>query len=298
MSDIRRNRAIRPRKRRLTDLDVTGFPDVDPNLPGWERELLLAAFTQLCAPKSDRRESLPETDYVDPEVYGLVQRLRDDRRFSRRIGRGSARPHVLTHFIRCGRCGASYQLETSGKTVDGSEYRYCYYNCRTFRRTGREACPGLGSALDATCKTLFVGEFADSQTRIALSTKQRMAGLQGVEGASGWTVLPVRTARARVGWHAQSVRSADGSPACRRAGPAQNRALGAKTPCRRRRGVNSVADMLPGRLGTLARFPCHEVRVADREVDPILRTIRRGMGPTAACPRLGRRSVASARDER
>jgi DNA invertase Pin-like site-specific DNA recombinase len=85
---------------------------------------------------------------VDPEVYELVQRLRDDRRFSRKIGRGSARPHVLTHFIRCGRCGASYQLETSGKTVDGSEYRYCYYNCRTFCRTGREACPGFRIATD------------------------------------------------------------------------------------------------------------------------------------------------------
>jgi hypothetical protein len=79
---------------------------------------------------------------VDAEVHEVVQRLRTARELSRRSGRAAAKPHLLSKFLRCGRCGASFQLETSGKTVDGGVYRYCYYNCWSFCRAGKEVCAG------------------------------------------------------------------------------------------------------------------------------------------------------------
>ncbi len=59
-----------------------------------------------------------------------------------------ARPRVLSGVVSCGRCGASCQLETSGKTIDGNRYRYCYYSCRAYCRTGKEACPGVRVATE------------------------------------------------------------------------------------------------------------------------------------------------------
>ena len=49
---------------------------------------------------------------------------------------------------RSASCGATYTLETSGKG-------HRYYNCRTFTRTGKEACAGYRipqSKLDASCR--------------------------------------------------------------------------------------------------------------------------------------------------
>lgn len=50
---------------------------------------------------------------------------------------------MLTGLACCGLCGASYQLETSGKSLDGATYSYCYYNCRKALRAGKQACPGF-----------------------------------------------------------------------------------------------------------------------------------------------------------
>jgi hypothetical protein len=57
--------------------------------------------------------------------------------------RASGKPRVLTGLARCGLCGSSYQLETSGKSLDGATYSYCYYNCRKTLRAGKKACPGF-----------------------------------------------------------------------------------------------------------------------------------------------------------
>jgi len=54
---------------------------------------------------------------------------------------GYTGPLLLGGFMRCGHCGKTLQLESSGK--DSREYRY--YQCRTFCRQGRGACPGYGS---------------------------------------------------------------------------------------------------------------------------------------------------------
>ncbi len=66
---------------------------------------------------------------VDEKTYALVRQLCEQRRPTALPGRASGRPRVLTGLARCGLCGSSYQLETSGKSRDGSTYSYCYYNC-------------------------------------------------------------------------------------------------------------------------------------------------------------------------
>lgn len=95
-----------------------------------------------------RQTLLPVRPLVNQETYELVQRLRADRRIGRGSCRASAKPHLLGQLVRCGHYGASYQLETSGKAIDGTTYRYCYYNCRTFCRVGKEACAGHRVATD------------------------------------------------------------------------------------------------------------------------------------------------------
>lgn len=79
---------------------------------------------------------------VDPEVFRLVQQLRAARDPKKKPGRGASPAHVLSGLVRCGRCGAAYQLETSGKRMDDGVYRYSYYNCRSFCRGGKELCAG------------------------------------------------------------------------------------------------------------------------------------------------------------
>jgi site-specific DNA recombinase len=78
---------------------------------------------------------------VDAATFELAQRLRTTRESRQRRG-AVALVHVLGGLVRCGRCGASFGLESSGKRIDGGVYRYCYYNCRTTLRTGKQACAG------------------------------------------------------------------------------------------------------------------------------------------------------------
>lgn len=87
--------------------------------------------------------ALPVEPIVDAKTYALVKELCEQRRPTELPGRASAKPRVLTGLARCGLCGSSYQLETSGKSLDGSTYSYCYYNCRKTLRAGKKACPGF-----------------------------------------------------------------------------------------------------------------------------------------------------------
>jgi site-specific DNA recombinase len=79
---------------------------------------------------------------VSADLYAMVQNLRAARDPASEPGRAAARPHMLSGLLQCGRCGASFQLETAGNKVEGHVYRYCYYNCRRALRAGDEACPG------------------------------------------------------------------------------------------------------------------------------------------------------------
>jgi site-specific DNA recombinase len=108
---------------------------------------------------------------VDAKTHALAQQLRVRREPRHNPGRTAAKPHVLSDLVWCGKCGASYQLETSGKRVDGTVYRYCYYNCRAACRAGMEACSGFRIATDVL----------DTAVRAALAevvcTSERARGL-------------------------------------------------------------------------------------------------------------------------
>ncbi|MCL2726081.1 MAG: recombinase family protein [Polyangiaceae bacterium] len=80
---------------------------------------------------------------IDAKTYALVRKLCKQRRPTENPGRASTKPRVLTGLAVCGKCGSSYQLETSGKSLDGATYEYCYYNCRTTLRAGKKACSGF-----------------------------------------------------------------------------------------------------------------------------------------------------------
>ena len=85
--------------------------------------------------------AVPCEPIVDRELFEMAQLVRDSRDPKKHPGRESSSPLMLAGLLKCGLCGASYQLETSGKpTADGSTYRY--YNCRNTLRSGKEACPG------------------------------------------------------------------------------------------------------------------------------------------------------------
>jgi site-specific DNA recombinase len=57
--------------------------------------------------------------------------------------------------LRCGNCGETYQLETSGKRNRAGQALHRYYNCRTACRAGREACRGFRVRTDVLDRTVL-----------------------------------------------------------------------------------------------------------------------------------------------
>lgn len=94
--------------------------------------------------RSDERDwlQLKVEPLVEPALHELAIALRRQREPKRNPGSPAAPANLLGSLLRCGRCGASFQLETSGKRASGGVYKYRYYNCRTFCRVGRSKCPG------------------------------------------------------------------------------------------------------------------------------------------------------------
>lgn len=76
---------------------------------------------------------------VEQELWAQVQHVRQGRRSGK--GRITSSPQLLAGLVKCRRCGAAYQVETSGKVWKG-QTPYRYYNCRSHCRTGVEACVG------------------------------------------------------------------------------------------------------------------------------------------------------------
>ena len=140
--------------------------------------------------------SIPVTPIVDGEVYALAQSLRRDRDVARAGGRAVARPRVLAGVVVCGHCGASCQLETSGKTIDGNRYRYCYYSCRTYCRAGKEECPGVRVAtevLDAAVLGYLADVVCAPARTEALEEIATRRGLAIGELAETWRALVTAT---------------------------------------------------------------------------------------------------------
>lgn len=79
---------------------------------------------------------------VAPELFALAQAEREKRDPEKNPGRAASSPLLLAGLVRCGQCGARYELQTAGKVrPDGS--RYAYYQCSAARRSGvGGACAG------------------------------------------------------------------------------------------------------------------------------------------------------------
>lgn len=92
---------------------------------------------------------LPCEPIVGRDLFDLAQKVRAERDPERNTGRTGSSPLLLAGLVRCGKCGASYGLETSGKRRASGDGGYRYYNCRSFTRTGREACAGHRHKVEA-----------------------------------------------------------------------------------------------------------------------------------------------------
>ncbi|MBK9000885.1 MAG: recombinase family protein [Myxococcales bacterium] len=94
------------------------------------------------SPLSDDKVAFVEVEpIIDQELFDLAQLERSKRDPEKNPGRAASSPLLLAGLVRCGQCGARYELQTAGKTrPDGS--RYAYYQCCAARRSG------VGSACD------------------------------------------------------------------------------------------------------------------------------------------------------
>lgn len=85
---------------------------------------------------------IPVEPYIDPDLFTMAQEVRAHRDPKVNPGRASSSPMMLAGLLKCGKCGRSYQRESSGKLTKEGEYKYVYYNCSGFCRSGKEACDG------------------------------------------------------------------------------------------------------------------------------------------------------------
>jgi len=171
----------------------------------WTKDLVLCVIDQTAVIGTyywgKRRDNRPRprqdwlplvvNPIVDREVYGIAQRLRRSRDPRGRPGRAVAKPHLLSGMLRCGQCGASYQLETSGKKIEGEVYRYCYYNCRNALRAGVEVCAGFRiptEALDAAVLEHIASLVCTAERSRALAARHSWNADPG-EVAALWRTL-------------------------------------------------------------------------------------------------------------
>jgi site-specific DNA recombinase len=123
--------------------------------------------------------SLSVPPIVIPTVHQLAMKLRAQREPSRNPGRPASPTNLLAGVVRCGKCGASYQRETSGKRTRGDIYRYCYYNCRKFCRIGTTACAGY------RIRTNVLDEAVLAYLASVVCTPERAQGLAKSVAARG-----------------------------------------------------------------------------------------------------------------
>jgi site-specific DNA recombinase len=132
------------------DLNQRGYRYRDDKL--WTKDLVLKVIEETAAvgtyawgkgtPEPIQQKVEP---IIDRELFEMAQRVRQLRDPKKNPGRTPSSPLLLAGLVVCGHpgCGASYQLETSGKTADTGVYDYRYYNCRNHLRIGKEKCSGF-----------------------------------------------------------------------------------------------------------------------------------------------------------
>jgi site-specific DNA recombinase len=136
--------------------------------------------------------ALPVAPIVTPAVHELAMKLRKQREPSRRPGRPVSPANLLAGVVRCGKCGASYQLETSGKRVRGDRYQYRYYNCSKFCRIGNTVCPGYRirtNLLDEAVLAHLAGIICTPERAEALGLRARTASADTDELRRTWAAL-------------------------------------------------------------------------------------------------------------
>lgn len=91
----------------------------------------------------DRADWIPieVESFVERDVFDLAQEARRGRAATESPGRTASSPLLLAGLLKCGKCGATYSKETSGKAFAG-QYPHAYYNCSTFLRLRKRACGG------------------------------------------------------------------------------------------------------------------------------------------------------------
>ncbi|MCB9558116.1 MAG: recombinase family protein [Deltaproteobacteria bacterium] len=92
--------------------------------------------------------AIPTDPIIEKELFEMGRRVRQERDPIRSPGRTASSPLLLAGLVKCGNCGQSFQVETSGKQTEAGVYKYRYYNCRGFLRTGKDACPGQRISTD------------------------------------------------------------------------------------------------------------------------------------------------------
>ena len=138
----------------------------------WSKDLVLKVIEETAAIGTyvwnKEADPVPQKvePIIDPELFDMAQRVRDLRDPQKNPGRTPSSPLLLAGLVACGGCGASYQLETSGKNASSGVYDYRYYNCRNHLRIGKEKCGGFRiraevlekAILEHLADRLFTGE--------------------------------------------------------------------------------------------------------------------------------------------
>jgi len=150
----------------------------------WDRNKVLALVentayvgTLVWGKRDSRGAPRPESEWVttkvepivDAELFEMAQAIRARRDPKRNPGRLSSSPLLLAGLLCCERCGATYQLETA---TNGSGKEKRYYNCRTYFRTGKEACSGRRIPVEVLDQAVLnhVGEqlFTEERCKVIL----------------------------------------------------------------------------------------------------------------------------------
>ncbi len=85
---------------------------------------------------------IPCEPIIERDLFDLVADIRSKRDPVKVPGRTTSSPLLLAGLLSCGKCGSSYSLETSGKTLNDGAAPFRYYNCSKFLRSGRDQCSG------------------------------------------------------------------------------------------------------------------------------------------------------------
>jgi site-specific DNA recombinase len=84
---------------------------------------------------------IPVEPFVERDLFDLAQQVREARGPDASPGRTASSPLLLAGLVKCGKCGATYTKETSGKKVAGG-HPHAYYNCAKFLRLRKGSCSG------------------------------------------------------------------------------------------------------------------------------------------------------------